>query len=293
MTTSLAILPRQPALRQPESTSQRPQLRLDTQQVRTFGKGSSLRLDTLSAVSPTIRNTFSNAYEAAPASAAPALGRPSKPKLSINSSFPEAQSQPSATTPSSASTLASALTSASSNESATIRIPYKQPHNLTSILTNSPARQLLPRKMTTTRPLFPAEKKVSFRLPLEEEIKTTKYTMAHSDLESSMSSSSTVTSIGSSDSDSSAAHHSVASTSTVDIPSSPSEPAKPTAFASLEGSPRPKGPRTGDKRDSSESESDSDSAPETPVAGRRKRRRAWRWTLGPLPSDGKSSSTTS
>jgi len=37
-------------------------------------------------------------------------------------------------------------------------------------------------------------------------------------------------------------------------------------------------PVAGEKRDSSDE--DSDTCPETPVAGRRKRRREWVWTLG-------------
>ncbi|KAJ4297882.1 hypothetical protein N0V90_005781 [Kalmusia sp. IMI 367209] len=173
-TTQLPILaPRQPQL------SQRPKLRLDTHQVRTFGKGSSLRLDTLSAVSPTARNTFSNAYEP-PASAAQASGRPSKLRLSIDSSCKDPST---VSTPTSASTLSSALTSASADSATITTIPYKQPHNLRSILSNGPA-PLTSRKMAPARPLFPAEKKVSFRLPLEEEIKTVKYTLAHSDIES-------------------------------------------------------------------------------------------------------------
>lgn len=284
MTASLPIISQRPA-----SLPQRPKLRLDTHQVRTFGKGSSLRLETLSAVSPTVRNTFSNAYEQ-PASAAPALSlpRPSRPQLSIHTSYKSASDS---STPNSASTLSSSLTSAS-NDSATIVIPYKQPHNLTSILSNSPARSLVPRKMAPARPLFPAEKKVSFRTPLEEEIKTVKYTLAHSDLESS---SSTISSLSTTSSESEASEVSISIESTSsDAPSSPSvqSPSEQSssAFSSLESSPRPRPPRTGDKRDSSES--DSDSCPETPVAGRRKRRRDWRWTLGPLPS-AKSSSSSS
>ncbi|KAF1963098.1 hypothetical protein CC80DRAFT_487500 [Byssothecium circinans] len=282
MTTSLPILQRTPAL-------QRPKLRLDTQQNRTFGKGStSLRLDTLSAVSPTIRNTFSNAYEppassSSSTSSSPASGRPSRPRLSIDSSC---DSLSSASTPSSASTLASSLTSAS-NDSATLVVPYKQPHNLTSILRNSPAQSILPRKMAAVRPLFPAEKTVSFRTPLEEEIKNVKYTMAHSDLESSTSTISSLA-LSSSESEPSEASVSIEVTSASDEHSAPSE--SPRSFSSLESSPRPRGPRAGDKRDSSES--DSDSCPETPVAGRRKRRREWQWTL-PVPAGSNKSTSSS
>ncbi|KAF2201933.1 hypothetical protein GQ43DRAFT_370259 [Delitschia confertaspora ATCC 74209] len=114
--------------------------------------------------------------------------------------------------------------------------------------------------MAPTRPLFPATKSVSFRTPLEEEIKTVKYTMAHSDIEAPSSEEPSESSDQSS-----------------------SEQSSSSAFSSLEGSPRPREPRTGEKRDSSSSEEESDdSCPETPVAGRRKRSRDWRWTLGPL-----------
>ncbi|OCK83207.1 hypothetical protein K432DRAFT_322682 [Lepidopterella palustris CBS 459.81] len=318
MTTSLAILPqRQPPLRQPEPGAPRPKpkLQLNTQQIRTFGKGSSLRLETLSAVSPTIRNTFTNAYDA-PVSAAPALGKPSKPRLSIDSSV--ANQAPSSTssvlqvdintpsyTPNSASTFSSGSTSASSSDSATIRIPYKLTHNLPSILSNSPVESLRPRRMTASRPMFPAAKKVSFRTPLEEEITTVKYTLAHSDIESSTSSTASTFSVEPSDSIvSSESERSLPSTSHLSIPtfaapstespspstSSPSQQSSSPALSSSEESPRLSGPKTGDKRDSSSSESDSeDSCPETPVAGRRKRRREWVWTLGPI---GKNSSSS-
>ncbi|KAF2829685.1 hypothetical protein CC86DRAFT_367633 [Ophiobolus disseminans] len=268
MTTSLPIIPRGPA-------SQRPKLSVNTSTPRSFGKGASLRLDTLSAVSPTKVNTFSNAY--------PALERPTKPRLSIDSSIPNATS--SSTTPSSASTLSSTLTSAS-QESATTSIPYKQPHNLISILANSP---VIPRKMTSSRPMFPAEKRVSFRMPLEEEITNVKYTLAHSDLESSVSTLSTLASVESSDSNSSAMQHSLRSESTKPAPSK----SVSTLSSSLESSPQPKQPRTGEKRDSSSSEDDSDTGGQTPVAGRRKRTREWKWTLDPIPGHKSESSTTS
>ncbi|OAL51158.1 hypothetical protein IQ07DRAFT_643272 [Pyrenochaeta sp. DS3sAY3a] len=297
MTTALPIIP-------PRQPVRRPKLSINTHQPRILGKGASLRLETLSAVSPTVRNTFSNAYEHA-SPATPSLPRPSKPRLSIDSNLPN---PPSASTPNSASTLSSTLTSAS-HESATIAIPYKQPHNLASILTNSPAKSIIPRKMAPSRPMFPAEKRVSFRTPIEEEITTVKYTLAHSDIESSTSTLSSLASLASSDaaaastdSDPSAERHSL---SPIDSTRTTSEPARlplepplqrPSATtAALDISPpRSKSPRVGEKRDSSSSEDDSD-CPETPVAGRRKRRRDrdWRWTLGPLTESDKSASSTS
>ncbi|KAI4944850.1 hypothetical protein J4E91_008538 [Alternaria rosae] len=286
MATSLPIIP-------PRQAPPRPKLSINTEQPRILGKGASLRLETLSAVSPTVRNTFSNAYER-PATA-PTLQRPSRPQLSIESDVPATTSgSTSASTPSSASTLSSTLTSAS-NDSATLSIPYKQPHNLASILSNSPARSIIPRKMGSSRPMFPAEKRVSFRTPLEEEITTTKYTLAHSDIESSVSTLSSLASTASTttDSDASTSQPSL-SLKALKNPSetsiSPLQLSLISTSSSAESSPRPKSPRTGEKRDSSSSDDDdSDSAPETPVAGRRKRTRDWRWTLGPLPSDNKSS----
>ncbi|KAL1792299.1 hypothetical protein ACET3X_008806 [Alternaria dauci] len=262
-TTQLPIIP------PPRQAPRRPKLSINTEQPRILGKGASLRLETLSAVSPTVRNTFSNAYE-----------RPA--------TVPQAQPA----TPSSASTLSSTATSAST-DSATSSIPYKQPHNLSSILANSPARAIIPRKMgSSTRPMFPAAKRVSFRTPLEEEITTTKYTLAHSDLESS---SSTLSSLSSSESEAEACKPSLSLKPALNMSNtsiSPLQLSISSTASSVESSPK-RSPRTGEKRDSSSSEDDSDSAPETPVAGRRKRTRDWRWTLGPLPSDSKTSSLSS
>lgn len=49
-----------------------------------------------------------------------------------------------------------------------------------------------------------------------------------------------------------------------------------------------KSPQTGEKRESSDEE-DSDTCPATPVAGRRKRSREWVWTLGPVDTASKDS----
>lgn len=49
------------------------------------------------------------------------------------------------------------------------------------------------------------------------------------------------------------------------------------------GGPAGSPTQVGGKRDSSsDDENESDSCPATPVAGRRKRHRQWRWTLGPV-----------
>jgi hypothetical protein len=252
--------------------AQRPKLSINTSAPRTFGKGASLRLETLSAVSPTRINTFSNAYPAQAPAQAPALEpRLSRPRLCIDSTVPDA--------PSAAPAPAPAPTPTSTP------VAYKQPHNLVSILTNRPAAAV-PRRMAAARPMFPAEKRVSFRTPLEEEITTVKYTLAHSDLEASVSTLSSLGSTVSSDASSNAS-------SKLSLSLSPPRSDKPApSFTSLESSPRPKQPRAGDKRDSSSSDDESDTCPETPVAGRRKRTRDWRWTLGTLPGSAKSASST-
>ncbi|KAH8722895.1 hypothetical protein GQ44DRAFT_741267 [Phaeosphaeriaceae sp. PMI808] len=273
MASSLPIISRQ----------QRPKLSVNTSQPRSFGKGkgASLRLDTLSAVSPTNINTFSNAYPASTL-ASTSTSTSISTSTSVSTSTSTSTSTPSSTPiiPSPTSALSSTLTSAS-NESATTCIPYKQPHNLASILINSPARSIIPRKMASSRPMFPAEKHVSFRTPLEEEITTIKYTLAHSDLDSSISTLSSLASTSDSDSNSNS-----------DKPSSLSVHSTPDSTVSTFSSPRPKQPRTGDKRDSSSSEDESDTCPATPVAGRRKRTRDWRWTLGTIPGPNKSASSS-
>ncbi|KAK8179123.1 hypothetical protein BC567DRAFT_255555 [Phyllosticta citribraziliensis] len=281
MTTSLALLPPSSAAQ----SKQRPKLSLNTAQAqfRTFGKGSSLRLDTLSAVSPTIRNTFSNGYEPRPASA-------SEPQSS-SSSKPW-----SADTPTSASTYNSTIStsSASSLGLDSARIPYSLPHNVKSILANSPLPPVV--RHRTMKPMFPPPKRVSFRAPLTEEIKTTKYTVAHSDLESS---SSTISSLAldchpsksaetkepEPEPESEAPQIMTLPSRTVSEPApdpeEPQEALKPRKSPSLAMSLSLPG-RNCKRESPSDSESDGDECPQTPVAGRRKRRREWVWTLGPI-----------
>jgi hypothetical protein len=261
---------------------QRPKLQINTLQPRIFGKAASLRLDTLSAVSPTARNTFSNAYD--PTAAAATTTAFTAP-ATIDSALSDSASSDSASSD-----------SASSDSSSTV-LPYKQPHNLSSILANSP---ITPRKMAAARPRFPAEKRVSFRTPLEENITTVKYTLAHSDIASSTSTLSTLSSIDSTSSSSSSSHSEpeppvrqepkMPALSLKSVPQL-SKPTLATVTVTADSTAKPRSPRTGEKRDSSSSEDDSDVCPQTPVAGRRKRSRDWRWTLGTLPGSTASSSS--
>jgi hypothetical protein len=138
----------------------------------------------------------------------------------------------------------------------------------------------MPRERTQTntfavfKPMFPAAKRVAFRTPLTEDIKTSKFTMRHSDISSSNSSVSTLELNSSQES-----HPS--NTANVKCQSQSTQ-AKDT---------KPPSPRTGDKRDSSDDE-DNESCPATPVAGRQKRYRQWVWTLPPVPRPSKDCSTS-
>lgn len=107
--------------------------------------------------------------------------------------------------------------------------------------------------------MFPAPKKVAFKALLTEEIRNEKYTLRHSDIETSRSE------------PESKALDAVDDDDVADI-----EVVEATAMPKSKAT----SPKTGDKRDSSDEE-DSDTCPATPVAGRKKRHRQWRWTLGP------------
>ncbi|KAF9883065.1 hypothetical protein FE257_004144 [Aspergillus nanangensis] len=111
--------------------------------------------------SPTVRNTFKNAYEV---TAPPSVITSPSSKSSINR----------ISKPSSPYT--------SSN-------PYQQPLGVKSILRNSPLEPTSRRRSVSAaslqgsrRVFFPAKKQVSYRQPLEEEIHTVRYTARHSDL---------------------------------------------------------------------------------------------------------------
>lgn len=301
---SLAILPSSPAtysqpplLASAPSPSKRPKLSLNTTILPpAFGKKTtSLRLETLSATSPTIRNTFSNAHEEDSGLKAPG-SRPKRPTLSTlstsnipthdaPSTSPTAQDHLDASSTSSTST--SSTTSAISTstiDSLPPPVPYKLTYNLPSILSNSPLSRPATQRKKPTKPMFPAAKKVAFRAPLTEDIKTEKYTLRHSDIDSSMSTISTLElSPPSPDKEPSQPAEQSSSSSPARKPED--KPAADQKQESYAPKPKPKRsspPRAGDKRDSSDEEDDSDACPATPVAGRKKRHREWVWTLGPI-----------
>lgn len=124
--------------------------------------------------------------------------------------------------------------------------------------------------------MFPAAKKVAFRAPLTEDITTEKYTMRHSDLDSSISTISTLE-LSPPETDKAELKNEG------DALKSHSKTEKKKKAGSS--------PQTGEKRESSDEE-DSDTCPATPVAGRKKRHREWVWTLGPVkPTDAQAQTT--
>ncbi|KAL3446682.1 hypothetical protein BJX65DRAFT_308850 [Aspergillus insuetus] len=247
----------------------RPKLTLQTSSLPvTFGSSStglSLSLAAGSTASPTVRNTFKNAYDVVyPSSATASPSRASNPR------FPK---------PSSPYT--------SSN-------PYQLPLGVKSILRNSPleakrrANSVAPSgpngASTTRRVFFPIQKQVTYRYPLEEEIKTVTYTTRHSDLVSEPEADSRETSSDEDSDYSSSSGVSSETTPSDDDADTESTGSGPTgdkkkkkrkyrsaerqvrAIALMEGLEDPYAPAT----------------PQTPRQGRLKRRREWRWTLGPL-----------
>jgi hypothetical protein len=179
----------------------RPKLSLTTEMnlshTRSFGKGTtSLRLDTLSAVSPTIRNTFSNAYVHPKSASLPgsrsatpvdAKQKPVLLRLEVPTSTSNA---PTMLTPASKTETIheeeSASGSSSGSNSSTVSpesgfVPYSLPTHHRSILTNSllPKTDAMTRIRRLSRPMFALPKQVTFKEPLQEEIRTTRHTFSH------------------------------------------------------------------------------------------------------------------
>ncbi|EGE79322.1 hypothetical protein, variant [Blastomyces dermatitidis ATCC 18188] len=302
--------------------SRRPKLSLQTSSLpMTFGKSTtalSLALSAGCSQSPTVRNTFSNAYDG--------FRRPPS-SSTTGASSPKCSSR------------AGKRTSSylCSYQGVDDEIPYKLPLGLRSILRNSP---LLTSASLRRAPLaaqgsngsvnghsgrrvfFPAKRQVKYRCPLDEEIKTTRYTAKHSDLLSLDSPSGPSDVYTSSDeseeSDSSPSQPRSSSFSDDDEPIAPPPAEENTRNniidrnASEDGggavknnNPSPAAverPRTAKRkhstserqiravalRDDLASSGSSaygyrDDTPKTSLLHqRRKRQRKWRWTLGPI-----------
>lgn len=242
----------------------RPKLSLNTRSILpTFGKRStSLRLETLSASSPTSRNTFQNATDA------PKVHESSKSPLNP---LPLGQTCEAKSSPTEATLSSTSSCSSVSSEALSIScVPYTLPYGLKSALRNSPTTRI--RTQTTTfaicRPMFPAAKRVAFRDPITEDVKTVRFTLRHSDISPP--------------------------TSTLELrppqERHPNKSAQPPDEKPTTKKSGPLSPRTGDKRDSSDEEDD-ETCPATPVAGRQKRHRQWVWTLPPVPRSAEDSRT--
>jgi hypothetical protein len=265
----------------------RPKLTLQTTALpRTFGSsttGLSFSFAAAPAASPTVRNTFKNAYEVVSPSSA-------------------------TTSPSKATRFNSKPTSPyiHSNNNIFNRNSYQQPLGVRSILRNSPLEAARRRSgsisaggngpsVGTRRVFFPAKKQVSYRFPLEEEIRTERYTAQHIDL---------VREAVQSEADTqpppetrpagSKPEEEEKEDSDFSIPSSETSASEDTSAdenthdTSLTKTERKKRRTVGIERQVRAValldgfEADGSSTPQTPRQPRVKRRREWKWTLGPM-----------
>ncbi|KAJ5779364.1 hypothetical protein N7457_007084 [Penicillium paradoxum] len=268
----------------------RPKLTLQTTALpRTFGSsttGLSFSFAATSTASPTIRNTFKNAYEVASPSSA--TTSPSKAGRFNKPTSPYIYHQ--------------------NNNLFNHRNPYQLPLGVHSILRNSPLESSRrrsgsisaggngPNGAGSRRVFFPAKKQVSYRFPLEEEIHTERYTAQHLDLVKAE------------------AVHTEADTKTppetLPTDSKPEQDEKEDSDSST-----PSLSETSASDDTSADEgirgslskmerkkrrtmrverqvravalldgfeADGSSTPQTPRQPRAKRRREWKWTLGPI-----------
>ncbi|KAJ5138749.1 uncharacterized protein N7515_003597 [Penicillium bovifimosum] len=271
----------------------RPKLTLQTTSLpRTFGSsntGLSFSFATAPTASPTIRNTFKNAYEVTSPSSA--TTSPSKAAR-----FNSKPSSPYLLHP--------------TNNLFNHRNPYQLPIGVRSILRNSPLDHSTRRRSGSIsaggngpngagsrRVFFPAKKQVSYRCPLEEEIRTERYTAQHIDLLSpeavqyendpqtppEPSCAHPKTEEETEDSDSSPS--SLPETSASGDDTSADEGICGPALSKME---RKKRRSMGIERQVRAValldgvEADGSSTPQTPRDHRVKRRREWRWTLGPI-----------
>ncbi|KGO78387.1 hypothetical protein PITC_068500 [Penicillium italicum] len=270
--------------------SSRPKLTLQTTSLpRTFGTsttGLSFSFAAAPASSPTIRNTFKNAYEVASPSSATSPTKSSR------------YNKPS-----------SPYILHANNNIFNHRSPYQLPIGVRSILRNSPLEPSARRRSGsisaggngpngagTRRVFFPAKKEVSYRYPLEEEIRTERYTAQHLDLvtEEAVQAEADTKSPPETrpaliqnlegEKENSDSSPSLSETSTSDDTS---------ADEGVRGSSLSKTERKKRRTMSTERqvravalldgfEADGSSTPQTPRQGRAKRRREWKWTLGPI-----------
>ncbi|KAL1959287.1 hypothetical protein VTO42DRAFT_2474 [Malbranchea cinnamomea] len=281
--------------------SGRPKLSLQTSCLPvTFGNSTTaLSFGPLSAgctASPTVRNTFTNAYDTFRGSLPPSATSSPSSKYPPNSLRGESTSSSNAN---------------GKNSSGADVVPYQLPLGVRSILRNSP----LPfQRASVSAPpsngrkrLFPAKKRVNYRYPIEEEITTVRFVARHSDLLSSDDSDSDEDfsdAVSPSGSSSEGEGESNASESTSPSESSPvngdlvapnDHKTRKSLVNDAETAQTPTPRRRKRKYQRSERQvlaagirdglidSTTDcETPRTPVQRRSKRARQWRWTLGPI-----------
>lgn len=283
----------------PSTVPSRPKLSLQTSALpRTFGR-STTGLSLLATSSPTVHNTFKNAYDA-----------PAPPTTTTTTSTTSTTNHAHKPSKPLASPYPSYYNSNAGN-------PYQQPIGVKSILRNSPLEPASHRRSvsltgtntntngaagSTRRPFFPAKKQVSYRQPLDEEIRTVHYLARHSDLiaeedddeakhphsqprpqrqtqpphakEGSDSDSDSASSLAPSDTSSSDDDHHPHSKSGSGSGSSKSERKKRKSLSAE------RQVRAVALLDGLEGDALAASTPQTPCESRVKRRREWRWTLG-------------
>ncbi|KAJ5101698.1 hypothetical protein NUU61_003920 [Penicillium alfredii] len=313
-----------------QPVASRPKLTLQTDSLpRTFGSsttGLSVSFAAGPSVSPTVRNTFKNAYDVA--SPSTATNSPSKgPGNRFGNSKP---SSPFALTPSTPHTHTPSHPHHNHNHhyhSFHYR-PYQIPLGVRSILRNSPLDSATRRRSGSIsaggtapggpgarRVFFPAKKQVAYRQPLEEEIRTERYTAQHLDLvheeeerEHKNTTATATTTLptaavasdvspeNDSDSDSgrSLSEETISSSSaeTSADEDNKNNPTGRSHRASLSKQERKKRRSLRIERqvravallDGLEPSSLGSATPQTRRQGRTKRRREWKWTLGPLDS---------
>jgi hypothetical protein len=264
--------------------NKRPKLSLQTTSLPvTFGKsttGLSLSLSTNCTSSPTVRNTFSNAYDVFRGASSPASAATASPTRYTTRS----------------SRRGSPYVGGRHHKDDT---PYQLPLGVRGILRNSPIPASSLRRPSSSnaatnspgaghngrRMLFPAKKHVNYRFPLDEEIKTVRFVAKHSDISSSESPS------GPSDSYTSEDEESDSSGSLTE--SGPSEEESTTTSNTAASAQPPrrtkrKMPRSERQiraaaiRDGLPDHAYDCQTPQTPMQRRRKRLRKWQWTLGPV-----------
>ena len=264
----------------------RPKLSLQTTSLpRTFGRSTTGLSVSLAAASPTVNNTFKNAYEPCPPSAIPAT--PSSSTASPTKSSSQKFTKP-----------ASPFPSYNSGN------PYQLTLGVKSILRNSPLEHTAHRRSRSVnsgngasgsrRVFFPPKKQVSYRQPLEEEIRTVHYVARHSDLlaeesdsdsdrhpEKTVREGQALRNENGVDSDS----DSSSSLAPSDSSGSDDDHTGSTAASKSERKKRKnlsaeRKVRAVALMDGLENDPYDASTPQTPCQSRVKRRREWRWTLG-------------